>query len=144
MHGAGFTGGGEVALASRAGLRLGADGTVEILASSTEIGQGASTTHPQIVSEVLGLPYEMVVSAPPDTALVPDSGPTVASRTAMVVGGLLARAARGLLESLRTHAALPTPHSEAEFRRRRPPLRERARTACHHGRVPAAARTSMG
>ena len=34
--------------------------------------------------------------APQDTALVPDSGPTVASRTAMVVGGLLIQAARRL------------------------------------------------
>jgi CO/xanthine dehydrogenase Mo-binding subunit len=116
MHGAGFTGSGERTLASRAGVRLGADDTVEILASSTEIGQGASTTHPQIVSEVLGVPYEMVVSAPPDTAVVPDSGPTVASRTAMVVGGLLARAAREMLETLRAHAGLPAPHTEEDFR----------------------------
>jgi CO/xanthine dehydrogenase Mo-binding subunit len=116
MHGAGFTGSGETTLASRAGLRLRSDGTVEILASSTEIGQGASTTHPQIVSEVLGVPYDMVVTAQPDTTLVPDSGPTVASRTAMVVGGLLARAARDMLEILRARIGLPSPHSVDEFR----------------------------
>jgi CO/xanthine dehydrogenase Mo-binding subunit len=116
MHGAGFTGSGETALASRAGVRLGADGIVEILASSTEIGQGASTTHSQIVSEVLGVPYEMVRTAPADTAVVPDSGPTVASRTAMVVGGLLARAARELLETLRSTVALPTPHTPEDLR----------------------------
>jgi CO/xanthine dehydrogenase Mo-binding subunit len=116
MHGAGFTGNGEVALASRAGLRLGPDGTVAILASSAEIGQGSSTTHPQIVAEVLGVPCELVASLPPDTAVVPDSGPTVASRTAMVVGGLLARAAREVLETLRARAGLPTPHTEADFR----------------------------
>ena len=34
--------------------------------------------------------------APQDTSFVPDSGPTVASRTAMVVGGLLVYAARRL------------------------------------------------
>jgi CO/xanthine dehydrogenase Mo-binding subunit len=116
MHGAGFTGAGETTLASRAGLRLGEDGMVEILASSTEIGQGASTTHPQIVSEVLGVPYEMVRTVPPDTAIVPDSGPTVASRTAMVVGGLLARAAGAMLEALRAQAGLPTPHTPEDFR----------------------------
>jgi CO/xanthine dehydrogenase Mo-binding subunit len=116
MHGAGFTGSGEIALASRAGLRVGADGEVEILASSTEIGQGTSTAHPQIVSEVLGVPFEMVREATADTAVVPDSGPTVASRTAMVVGGLLARAAGEVLETLRAHAALPTPHTAEEFR----------------------------
>ena len=41
-------------------------------------------------------PYEDVEIAPQDTAIVPDSGPTVASRTAMVVGGLLIQAARRL------------------------------------------------
>jgi CO/xanthine dehydrogenase Mo-binding subunit len=34
--------------------------------------------------------------APQDTSIVPDSGPTVASRTAMVVGGLLIKAAEKL------------------------------------------------
>src|SRR5689334_14238673 len=38
--------------------------------------------------------------APQDTAFVPDSGPTVASRTAMVVGGLLVKAARRLRETV--------------------------------------------
>jgi CO/xanthine dehydrogenase Mo-binding subunit len=38
----------------------------------------------------------MVDLATPDTARVPDSGPTVASRTAMVVGGLCIHAARRL------------------------------------------------
>ena len=42
------------------------------------------------------MPYEDVEIAPQDTAIVPDSGPTVASRTAMVVGGLLIKAARRL------------------------------------------------
>ncbi len=37
----------------------------------------------------------------PDTSLVPNSGPTVASRTAMVVGKLLEHAAVNLLETLR-------------------------------------------
>jgi len=116
MHGAGFTGNGETTLASRAGLQLSPDGTVTILASSTEIGQGSSTTHPQIVSGTLGLPLEMIGSAAPDTAIVPDSGPTVASRTAMVVGGLLARAGQDMLEALRERAGLPTPHAVDDFR----------------------------
>jgi CO/xanthine dehydrogenase Mo-binding subunit len=116
MHGAGFTGGGEIALASRAGVRVGAEGIAEILASSTEIGQGASTAHAQIVGEALGVPYEMVRAAPADTAVVPDSGPTVASRTAMVVGGLLARAAGEVLETLRARAGLPLSHTAEEFR----------------------------
>ena len=95
-HGAGFTGSGEVKLASVASLELTAEGRVRILTASTEMGQGTKTIFPQLVGEALGIPERDVEIAPQDTAYVPDSGPTVASRTAMVVGGLLIQAARRL------------------------------------------------
>jgi len=95
-HGAGFTGSGEVKLASVVSLELTADGRIQILTASTEMGQGTKTIFPQLVAEALAIPYEAVELAPQDTAFVPDSGPTVASRTAMVVGGLLIKAARRL------------------------------------------------
>jgi CO/xanthine dehydrogenase Mo-binding subunit len=92
FHGSGFTGSGEMKLASKASLELTATG-VRILVASTEIGQGTRTMHAQIVADALGLPYEAVEVSVADTHVVPDSGPTVASRTCMVVGGLLQRAA---------------------------------------------------
>jgi len=95
-HGAGFTGSGEVKLASVASVELGGDGVVRVLTGSTEMGQGTKTIFPQLVAAELGIAYEDVEVAPQDTAIVPDSGPTVASRTAMVVGGLLIQAARRL------------------------------------------------
>ena len=95
-HGAGFTGSGEVKLASVASVELAGDGRVRILTGSTEMGQGTKTIFPQLVAAELGLTAEDVDIAPQDTAIVPDSGPTVASRTAMVVGGLLIQAARRL------------------------------------------------
>ena len=95
-HGAGFTGSGEVKLASVASVELTAEGRVRILTGSTEMGQGTKTIFPQLVAAELGLAVDDVEIAPQDTALVPDSGPTVASRTAMVVGGLLIQAARRL------------------------------------------------
>ena len=98
-HGSGFTGSGELKLGSRAAVELTATG-VRILTSSTEIGQGTRTMHAQIVADALGIPYEQVEVAQPDTGVVPDSGPTVASRTCMVVGGILERAARELRERL--------------------------------------------
>ncbi|MGE5357743.1 MAG: xanthine dehydrogenase family protein molybdopterin-binding subunit [Bacteroidales bacterium] len=113
LHGAGFTGAGEVKLASRASIELTpraasssaawprARGGVRVLASSAEIGQGSRTVHAQIVAETLGLPIEAVEVAMPDTAVVPDSGPTVASRTSMVVGGLLERCASEIKARLR-------------------------------------------
>jgi len=94
-HGSGFTGSGELRLASRAALELTERG-VRVLTSSTEIGQGTRTMHAQIVADSLGVPYESVEVAQPDTSRVPDSGPTVASRTCMVVGGILQRAAAEL------------------------------------------------
>ena len=63
------------------------------MTASTEMGQGTKTIFPQLVAEQLGVAYEDVEIAPQDTSIVPDSGPTVASRTAMVVGGLLIKAA---------------------------------------------------
>ncbi|MCA1609946.1 MAG: xanthine dehydrogenase family protein molybdopterin-binding subunit [Thermoanaerobaculia bacterium] len=88
FHGSGFTGGGEVRLASRASLALTPTGA-RILVGSTEIGQGTRTIHAQIVADALGIPYENVEVSDADTACVPDSGPTVASRTCMVVGKIL-------------------------------------------------------
>ncbi len=95
FHGSGFTGGGEEKLASRAALELTEHG-VRILVASTEIGQGTRTMHAQIVADTLGIPYEQVDVAPADTFRVPDSGPTVASRTCMVVGRILERCAEDL------------------------------------------------
>ncbi|MCI0437256.1 MAG: molybdopterin-dependent oxidoreductase, partial [Gemmatimonadetes bacterium] len=99
FHGAGFTGEGETRLASRASLELTATG-VRILAATVDIGQGTRTIHAQIVADTLGIPFECVEVADPDTARVPDSGPTVASRTTMVVGGILQRCAEELRERL--------------------------------------------
>jgi CO/xanthine dehydrogenase Mo-binding subunit len=94
-HGSGFTGSGELKLASRAAVETTAHG-VRLLVSSTEIGQGTRTMHAQIVADALGIPYDQVDVAPVDTSLVPDSGPTVASRTCMVVGKILQRASEEL------------------------------------------------
>jgi CO/xanthine dehydrogenase Mo-binding subunit len=94
FHGAGFTGSGERDhIKAVAKLHKYADGSVEILASNGEICQGLRTTFPKIVANELNLPLDKVYYNHPDTARVPDSGPTVASRSIMVVGELLRRAA---------------------------------------------------
>lgn len=100
-HGAGFTGAGEQRLQSKARLDLTPTG-VRILVASTEIGQGTRTMHAQIVADALGIPYEDVEVAQPDTHVVADSGPTVASRTCMVVGRILERCAHEMREKLGT------------------------------------------
>jgi CO/xanthine dehydrogenase Mo-binding subunit len=99
-HGAGFTGSGEVHLASVASVELTADGRIRVLTANTEMGQGTKTVFPQMVATELGVPVDWVEYAPQDTAEVLDSGPTVASRTVMVVGKLVILAARRLKETI--------------------------------------------
>src|SRR5580658_7128380 len=116
LHGAGFTGSGERYLSSVVGVEGCADGSVRVLVSSTEFGQGTKTVLSQIAAEALGLPYESVSMAQPDTAEVPNSGPTVASRTVMVVGKLVQSAARGLEQTLTSSGLLREGYSTDEFR----------------------------
>lgn len=107
-HGAGFTGSGEVYLASRAGVALTRDGRIYVLAASTEMGQGTNTMFSQVAAEALGVPVDWLQVETPDTHKVPDSGPTVASRTCMVVGGLVRRAALELRAALEAeHGRVP-------------------------------------
>jgi len=116
LHGAGFTGSGERYLASVVGVEGCADGKVRVLVSSTEFGQGTNTVLSQIAAETLGLPYENVELAQPDTNEVPNSGPTVASRTVMVVGKLVQSAALGIKQTLMASGLLADSYSAEEFR----------------------------
>lgn len=91
-HGAGFTGNGEVVLQSELHVAGTPDGGVEVRSASVEMGQGTTTIFTQLAADRLGLDPEQVTIAQPDTHRVPNSGPSVASRTAMVVGHLVERA----------------------------------------------------
>jgi CO/xanthine dehydrogenase Mo-binding subunit len=110
MHGAGFTGSGEDHLASIVTVEATAEGHVRVLSASTEIGQGTITIFSQIAADALGLPVESIDVVQPDTSVVPNSGPTVASRTCMVVGKLLEDACLSLKKIL-TEAGCLSPES---------------------------------
>jgi CO/xanthine dehydrogenase Mo-binding subunit len=116
LHGAGFTGSGERYLSSVVGVEGCADGGVRVLVSSTEFGQGTKTVLSQIAAEALGIPYESVSMAQADTLEVPNSGPTVASRTVMVVGSLVKSAALGIAQTLISSNLLREGYSADEFR----------------------------
>ena len=116
LHGAGFTGSGERYLSSVVGVEGRTDGSVRVLVSSTEFGQGTNTVLCQIVAEALQLRYEDVGIAQPDTQEVPNSGPTVASRTVMVVGKLVQSAALGIRQTLEASGSLGATYSPEEFR----------------------------
>jgi len=114
-HGSGFTGSGERYLNSLAGIDVTAEGKARVLVSSTEFGQGTNTILPQIAAEAIGIGYDDVVMAPPDTGIVPNSGPTVASRTSMVVGSLIQRAGVQLVRKLRDEFLLGEQFTREEF-----------------------------
>src|SRR5712692_3035472 len=115
LHGAGFTGSGEEYLASEAAIEATRDGKVRVLAGSTEMGQGTNTVFAQIAAETLALDYAQIEILQPDTALVPNSGPTVASRTTMIVGKLVESAARALKQSLIESGLLKPGYDAKDF-----------------------------
>lgn len=117
MHGAGFTGSGEVYLQSVVSAEATSEGKVRILAASTEIGQGTNTIFSQIASEALALDFDSIEIVQPDTGRVPNSGPTVASRTSMVVGKLVESAVLGLKQTLVGSGLLPHEYNHAEFKK---------------------------
>jgi CO/xanthine dehydrogenase Mo-binding subunit len=115
-HGSGFTGSGEVHLRSVVNLEATAEGRARILAASVEMGQGTNTMFAQIAAEALGIDPDQVEIATPDTAQVPNSGPTVASRTCMIVGKLVETAAREIKQKLLHSGCLAGACGPEEFR----------------------------
>ena len=97
-------------------MQLTREGGVEVLAANVEYGQGTNTTFAQIAAETCRIPAEWVEIHQPDTADVPDSGPTVASRTTMIVGKLVERAAEQIRDRLLTHGYIPEDYVAADFR----------------------------
>lgn len=100
-HGGGFTGDGEAEhIKAVVKLRKDTEQFIHILVSNVEMGQGALTALSKIVASALDVPMERIIYKNPDTRLVPDSGPTAASRTTMVVGRLLYDAALKMKDAL--------------------------------------------
>jgi len=115
LHGAGFTGSGEEYLASETQVTATRDGKVHVLAGSTEMGQGTNTVFAQIAAEALELDCEQIEILQPDTSLVPNSGPTVASRTTMIVGKLVETAALAIKKSLQDAGFLKQGYTATDF-----------------------------
>ena len=110
-HGACFTGDGETRLAGKARVEL--DWTDEaankagfyLRASSTEMGQGAKTVLAQIAADALSVQFDDIIYELPNTHIVPDTGPTCASRTTVVAGHALFMAGQDLKGQLETLAS---------------------------------------
>jgi CO/xanthine dehydrogenase Mo-binding subunit len=85
---------------SEAIVRLHADGSVTVLASTVELGQGARTVMAQIAAEVLAVPLERVSVLPPDTSVTPYDQTTSSSRSTTMVGKAVEQAAGDVAEQL--------------------------------------------
>ena len=115
LHGSGFTGSGEKMLASVVDVEATASGRIQILASSTEMGQGKNTIFTQIAADALNISPEYIDVIFPDTSKVPNSGPTVASRTTMIVGKLVETSSQELKKTLYKSNLLKKKYSSENF-----------------------------
>lgn len=96
------------------------DGSVLLFTGITEMGQGAHTVLSQICAEELGVRLEDVRYVTPDTDMVPESGPTVGSRSTTLMGNSIILAARNVKESILEAASemMDVPTNRLEARQR--------------------------
>ena len=85
---------------SAASLRLDPDGSLHILTSAVEIGQGTATVLAQIASQSLGIPMEYIRVATPDTDTTPFDHGTKSSRITFTLGQAVQEAALGIRRQL--------------------------------------------
>lgn len=116
-YGVGLGAGGKYLDRAGAFVQIEKDGSVIVAVGNTEIGQGARTVLAQLAADALGAPIEAIHVLEADTTRVPDSGPTVASRTTLVSGNAIQDAARQIRATLDTVARelAGAPASEAVY-----------------------------
>jgi CO/xanthine dehydrogenase Mo-binding subunit len=86
-------------------VRLLADGSVILLAGTTEVGQGARTILAQIVAQELSMPIERIIMRGTDTLTTPFDRSTGASRSTTVMGSAVKAASEDLRKQLIDAAA---------------------------------------
>ncbi|MCK4257996.1 MAG: xanthine dehydrogenase family protein molybdopterin-binding subunit [Halanaerobiales bacterium] len=93
------------AAASTAIIYLLEDGTINLLISATEMGQGAFTALAQIAAEELGVDVDKVHISTPHTDYTPYEWQTVGSRTTYSAGNAVINAAQDVKRQLKDFAA---------------------------------------
>jgi CO/xanthine dehydrogenase Mo-binding subunit len=86
-------------------VRLLGDGSVVVLAGTSDMGQGARTILAQIAAEELGAPLDSIAIVMGDTAIVPYDQQTSASRSTVLMGNSVLMACRSIQSQIRTMAA---------------------------------------
>lgn len=100
FYGVGLGAGGRAIDKAGSFIQIYSDGSIIIAVGTTEMGQGANTVLAQIAAETLGVNIDKIHIMESDTTRVPDSGPTVASRTTLMSGNAIKNAAEKLKEKL--------------------------------------------
>ena len=90
---------------STATVKLNSDGSLNVLTSSVEMGQGLKTALAQIAATEVGLPVERVRVSEPDTAFTPFDLMTAASRSTFCMGTAIREAIKDIREQLVEAAA---------------------------------------
>ena len=88
-----------------ASIRMLATGTVEVVSGATPHGQGHETAWSQIVADRLGIPFENIEVLHGDTQIAPKGMDTYGSRSLVVGGEAIVRAADKVIEKARPIAA---------------------------------------
>jgi len=89
MYGVGMSASAPFLEKAGAYVKLEVDGTLTVSVGNTEMGQGAETVLAQIAAQAIGVDIDAVSLTEVDTSRVPDSGPTVASRTTTMAGNAI-------------------------------------------------------
>jgi len=105
FYGVGLGAGGRYLARAGAFVKICKDSSVAVAVGTTEMGQGMRTVLSQIAAEQLGLPMERVFMLETDTTRVPDSGPTVASRSTVMSGNAIIDACRQIKKRMAPVAA---------------------------------------
>ena len=85
---------------ANASMKLNADGGLDILVSSVELGQGVNTVLSQIASEILGIPLSKIRVGAADTYTTPFFPASTSSRTTFYMGNAVKKAAEDIKEQL--------------------------------------------
>jgi len=86
---------------SSASCKLNDDGSLNVLTSSVEMGQGAKTVLAQLAAEAAALPMESVIVSEPDTDATPYDQITSSSRTTFMMGTAVTMAVDDAIEQLK-------------------------------------------
>jgi len=81
-------------------VNLYADGSCALYSSTVDMGQGSDTAMAQIVSEVLGIPIDVITVVHPDTDVTPYDMATLGSRSTYHMGNAVRRATEDARDKL--------------------------------------------